>query len=373
MSNKSFCIAYLGNALNDTRITNLSNSLKHDGCKVNVISFDWTTSNFKEITGDTKVFKLDKSKSSVKFYLTFLKILNKQLSQYNAKVFIAEDVYTLPLVTFWAKRKGAKIYYNCRELYPFLAGLRHKAVVQNMIKIIERFFIRKADLILTTGEMDSQFIQQYYKLTNSIVVRNLPIIRKPTKNVELKKKLDIPDDSKIILYQGVILDGRGIDLTIKAIRDLNDVHFVILGDGVKRKEYEKLASDIGVESRVHFLGTINQSELINYTVEADLGLSLIESISLSYYYALPNKLFEYIAAGVPVLATNLPQMKLVIEEYKVGKAINMDSVETLANELTELLSNENLLKEYSSNAVDASKELNWDREYERVKDKLLIT
>ena len=92
----------------------------------------------------------------------------------DSDIFVAEDVYTLPLVTFYAKLKRKKVYYNCRELYPFLAGLRNKKIVQAIIRSVERFFIKRVDLVLTTGEMDAQFIQQYYKITNVIVLRNLP-------------------------------------------------------------------------------------------------------------------------------------------------------------------------------------------------------
>lgn len=367
MKIKSVCFAFLGNALNDTRVSNLAGSLTAQGNQVNVISFDWTTPDFQTIPGNTTVHKLDKTGSSIKYYLKFLRLLSKSLSKMDSDIFVAEDVYTLPLVTFYAKLKRKKVYYNCRELYPFLAGLRNKKIVQNIIRSVERFFIKRVDLVLTTGEMDAQFIQQYYKITNVIVLRNLPHNYTPGTEINIKAKLSIPENSKILLYQGVLLEGRGLAKTIEAIRNLSNVHFVILGEGVERKNLEKLANDLDISRRVHFLGTINQSELVNYTVEADIGLSLIENISLSYYYALPNKLFEYIAAGVPVICSDMPQMKMVVDKYKVGECISLDSGESLESKIRQLIDNRDLLREYSKNGKEAAKDLNWEVEFEKVK------
>jgi glycosyltransferase involved in cell wall biosynthesis len=215
--------------------------------------------------------------------------------------------------------------------------------------------------------MDAQFIQQYYKITNVVVLRNLPRNYSPDKKINLKEKLSIPEDCGLLLYQGVLLEGRGLARTIEAIKNLSKVHFVILGEGVERKNLECLSEDLGVSSRVHFMGTINQSELANYTAEADIGLSLIENISLSYYYALPNKLFEYIASGVPVICSDMPQMKMIIDKYKVGECINLDADQNLEKKISDLLENKSMLKEYSENAEEAAKELNWEVEFEKVK------
>ncbi|MBU1096598.1 MAG: hypothetical protein CVV23_13430 [Ignavibacteriae bacterium HGW-Ignavibacteriae-2] len=366
---KSVCIAFLGNAFNDTRVTNLVDSLTKEGFEVRVISFDWTSENFTGKDGNIAVFKLDKTNSHIKYYLNFIKILFTQLRKTNCDYYVASDVYTLPLVTFFAKFKKKKIYYDCRELYPFLAGLRNRKYLQIAIRFIERVFISKVDKVIATAPMDAQFIQHYYKITDPIVLRNLPKIKKCTESINLRGKLNIPENSKILLYQGVIFEGRGIGKTISALPKLEDAHFIVIGSGNKRKEYEKLAIDLGVEDRVHFIGTKSQEELINYTTEADYGLSLIENISLSYYYALPNKMFEYIAAGVPVICSALPQMKDIVDDYKVGWVLDIENgnvasaIEKIMKEAPDKNTMKNVLEK-------ASAELNWDVEFEKIKGKL---
>ena len=364
---KSITIAFLGNAAHDTRVTNLTKSLTDDNFNVRVISFDWTTPKFKTIIGKTSIFKLDKSRSSISYYLNFLRILFSELLKTNSSIYIAEDIYTLPIVTFIAKLRKAKLYYNSREFYAFLGGLRNRKTLQATIRGIEKFFIKKVDQVLVTGEGDAQFLQEYYGISNTVVIRNLPLERKPENKIDLRTRLNIPANDLILLYQGVILEGRGFTPIIEALSEIEDFHLVTLGSGVFQSEYEKFAEELKISNRVHFIGTIDQSELINYTAAADIGLALIENISKSYYYALPNKLFEYIMAEIPVLSSNLPQMKNIVEDYNVGEVIDIEKEGELAARLRSLIINRDILSEYKQNCKAASSELNWQKEYEKVK------
>ncbi|OGU62153.1 MAG: hypothetical protein A2V66_09065, partial [Ignavibacteria bacterium RBG_13_36_8] len=288
-----------------------------------------------------------------------------------ADIYFAEDIYTLPFVTLIAKLRGAKAYYESRELYAFLGGLRKRKYVQALIKSIEKFFINRVDLVIATGEMDSEFLEDYYHIKNTIVLRNLPVYKKPEKVVNLREHLGIGKDQLILLYQGVLLEGRGISIILKAMVDLPEFVLVILGEGEKRHTFIESAKQLGVLNRVHFLGSYDQKELKNYTAAADIGLALIENISKSYYYALPNKLFEYIMAGVPVLCSNLPQMKEVVEKYKIGESVDLSEDANLISALKRWYDDKELLINYKDNCLKASEELNWQLEFDRVKSKLL--
>ena len=365
------CIAYLGNPFNDSRITNLKNSLEQDGCIVKVISFDWTTPNFKTIRGDISVFKLKKRKFSFWFYLTFAARLKFELFKTKANIYFAEDVYTLPFVTFFAKFHRAKFYYNSRELYAFTGGLRNRNIVQALLKQLESFFIHKADLVLTTGEMDSEFIHKFYGISNSVVIRNIPTKQLPDKIVNLKEKLKIDNDCKILIYQGVLLEGRGLKLIINALASLPNAQLVIIGDGFLKDKLLALSNKLQVANQVHFLGMKKHDELINYTAAGDIGLAIIENISISYYHALPNKLFEYIMAGLPVISSNLPQMKKIVDQYKIGEVIDPENPKEIETALQKLFYNPKLLSEYKNNCKLAREELNWQNEYDKVRKILL--
>jgi glycosyltransferase involved in cell wall biosynthesis len=368
---KKVCISFLGNALHDSRITNLSNSLKVDGCQVSIIGFDWFIQSNNYFDDETKIFKLVKGKLSLLFYLNFAIILLRELVFTKADIYFAEDIYTLPFVTIIARARRAKLYYNSRELYPFIGGLRNRPKIQSLVTKIEKYFIKKVELVLTTGKLDSEFLENFYGISNTLVIRNIPLYQQPFAKINFRKLYNIADDKIILLYQGVLLEGRGIPLILNAMSNLPQTYLILLGDGEQKENFQKLADDLVISNRVIFAGTILQKDLINYTSGADVGLSLIENISVSYYHALPNKLFEYIMAGLPVLCSDLPQMKEINDIYKVGESINIEVDENIFLILKKWCEEPNLLAEYRNNCSLAAKELNWQKEYEGVRKRLL--
>lgn len=370
-SRKKICLVFLGNPFQDSRITNLSNSLREDGFPVSVIGFDWFSLKENHIEKDLKIFRIYKTKFSLLFYLQYNLILSKELLKAEAHVFFAEDFYTLPLVTFFAKLKSAKVFYNSREIYAYIGGLHSRPHLQRVITSIERFFIKKVDLVMTTGEMDSEFLEKFYSLPKTTVVRNIPLYQKPTSKVDFRKQYGIASDKLILLYQGVIIPGRGIPLIIEALAKIPNAVLLLLGDGDQKENYQNHAKKFDVGDRVIFAGSFKQNELINYTAAADVGLSLIENISISYYHALPNKLFEYIMAELPVLSSNLPQMKNIVETYQVGEVIDLENQQEIIDVLNKWSVDRKLLESYKVNCLHASQELNWQTEYRRLRNDLL--
>ncbi len=363
-------IAFLGNPLLDSRVLNLTASLKEAGYSVRVTSFDLFNKDFIEVRGDVSIFKLERKKPSILFYFNFARKLVKELKRSNADIYFAEDIYTLPFTAYYARKKGGKLFYNSRELYAFLGGHTKKRYLSFLLKSIEKIFIKKCDVVLTTGEMDTEFIKGTYSLSNVITVRNIPAYSAPGNIAGVRNELNIPHDAVLLLYQGVLLNGRGIPKIFRSLVKIPDAHLLILGDGEQRENFKLLARQLGIETRVHFYGMINHNELINYTAAADIALALIENISVSYYYALPNKLFEYIMAGVPVISCDLPQMKKIIEDYNTGVAINAESEDDIYNAMLKMINGREKLKSYRQNCLEAAKELNWQKEFEKLKKHL---
>ena len=363
---KSVSICYLGNPDYDTRVNNLYESLVKNGYKVNVIGFDWRNENSQISTGAKTIYRLRKTKFSLLFYLRFAVLLSKWLLKSKSYFYFAEDVYTLPFVTFFAGLKGAKVIYNSRELYMSLAGLRNKPRIQKGIAAIEKMFIHKTSVVLTTGDMDTEYIKKYYNIKNVYTIRNLPNLSQPDNIVDLREKYNLPGNCKILLYQGVLFEGRGIGVIIKLLKQLEGFVFVLLGIGEYQNKYEKMAEEYGVSERVIFAGAIEQGELKNYTAGADIGVSLIENISESYYYALPNKLFEYIMAGLPVIVSDLPQMKKVVEGYNVGAAIDIEDEERIIDVVKQIACEEEKYNKFKNNCASAAEELNCEKEFEKL-------
>lgn len=362
---KDITVAFLGNAYFDSRIVNLIYSFEKDKLDYRIISYDWSGTAINNNNPRVEIIPLNR-KNSLLFYSLFLLSLFRRLFLSNSKIYLAEDVYTLAPVVFFAKLKNAKILYNSRELYGFLAGLRDKKKTQQVIAAIEKRFIKYVDLVMTTGEMDSEFIEEYYNLEETLVLRNLPKYIKIENPVNLRKKLNLPEDSIILLYQGVVLEGRGILKIINQIGNFKNLVLVVLGDGAYKEKFEAESKKREVSDRVIFYGRVPHEELLNFTAGADFGLALIENISKSYYYALPNKLFEYIMAGVPVISSNLPQMKNIIERYSTGVCVDPENNEELNNVFAQIQNGSLEIEKAKENCSKAAIELNWEEEYKKL-------
>jgi glycosyltransferase involved in cell wall biosynthesis len=359
---KKVLITFLGNINYDTRCKNLFDTLSANNFDVEFIGFDWLTKGFKESHGKISIYKLKKGFLSIPFYLKFIRHLKTKLITTKASVIFAGDIYTLPLVIIFGKLKRAKIYYDSRELFGYLAGLKNKKFRQLFWKWAEKFFIRKANYVIVTGPMDGEFLINQYRIRNIILLRNVPRYFKPSARFDIRSQIKIDGTIKIILYQGVLLKGRGIEKVFSVLKELPEHVFVIAGGGEYEDHYKKLAAGMNLADQVFFTGKLTQEELPKVTASADVGVSLIENLSTSYYYALPNKLFEYIMAEVPVITSNLPQMKEIVEKYDVGFAVDFESKEELISAIKKLTEDESLFESKKQNCRIASQELNWEKE-----------
>ena len=361
-SNKKVFITFLGNIDYDTRCHNLYDTLKVNGFDVKFIGFDWLTKNFKPVKGKITIHKLHKGFLSLSFYLKFIWHIKLALFSSRASIFFAEDIYTLPFVVIFGKLKRVKIFYDSRELFGYLAGLKERKFVQSFWKTVEKLFIKHVDHIITTGSMDSEVLKEMYGITNTVVLRNVPHYYKPAQQTDLRNQLGISIDKKILLYQGVILKGRGIEKIFDILPHMSDFVFVLIGGGEFENYYKNLAVEQKIIDQVYFIGKFNQEDLPKLTPSADVGIALIENLSKSYYYALPNKLFEYIMAEIPVVVSNLPQMKEVVEKFNVGFAVDPDNQDEIVLALNNLTSDEVQYKKLIQNCKIASEELNWENE-----------
>jgi glycosyltransferase involved in cell wall biosynthesis len=368
MMRADLCFAFLGNPHTDSRITNIYESLKKCGKSVKVFGFDWYGGDYNS-PPDWEIMKIAR-RPSLFFYIKSTLKLFLRLIDCKSEIYIAEDVYTLPVVAIIAKGRKKKLYYNSREFYTSIGGLAGKSSVQKFIAAIEKFFIKYVDVVTVTGEMDKEFIENLYHPKEIIVIRNIPkkVSAKTDEIVNLKKRLNIPDNKIILIYQGMLQKGRGIYQSIEAVAKVNNAVLVLIGYGPDDEKIRNLIEKKNLQNKVFLTGAIEHKELLNYTAGADIGLTLIENISTSYYYALPNKLFEYLNAGLCVISSPLPQMEKIVKEYKVGEVVETEDIDKIAETINKIAGNSELLEKYKRNALTAKNELNWENEFEKVKN-----
>lgn len=361
-------IVFLGPAAFDSRVKNLILFFKRYNIDFEILTFDWFSSEEVACELSEKILEIKLNrKNSFLFYFKFYCSLIKFLSLKNYNLLFVEEVYSLAPSCLIAKIKRAKIIYNSRELYPFLGGLKEKKIKQFLWGAIEKAFIKFCDAVSTTGPMDTEFIKDYYKLKMPVItLRNLPSYEDCTKieKFDFRSHYGLSDDKTILLYVGILTKGRGIESSIKALEQIENLVFILLGDGDYKEDYQRMASNSKAKDRIFFFGRVAHKDLIKYIAGGDIGLCYIQNISKSYYYALPNKLFEFIMAGLPVIGSSLPQIREIIEKYKIGIVADSENVEDLITAIKYLSQDKDKRKIYSENAVLAAKELCWEKECE---------
>lgn len=168
----------------------------------------------------------------------------------------------------------------------------------------------------------------------------------------------------IVMYHGGVLPGRGIETLIELVNINENINGIILGDG--REEYvEKLKNKAGalsITGRLLFHPAVNNEDLWRYVGAADVGLILAPAVTKNSLFSLPNKLFENIQSGTPIICPHYPEMKRLVDQYGVGLTCNPNNIEDINNCVERLRMDDELYAEIKGNVMKAQDVLNWDKE-----------
>lgn len=277
----------------------------------------------------------------------FLYLMTKEVD-----LIFSNDLDTLPAAYLVSKLRNKKLIYDSHELFTEVPELINRPIVKWVWQKAEDLIIPHLNQSITVCQSIADYYNRKYNVDMK-VVRNIPVF----KNTKQINQLSYPD-KKIILYQGALNVGRGLEWVIEAMPLVNDGILVIFGEGDIQAELVKLTKKLGVEQRVIFMGKVETIKLHEYTPSASIGLCLLEEKGLSYYYALPNRIFDYIQARVPVLATNFPEIANIVTKYKTGILINQYDPEYLAEVINNMLRSPINTDHFSA----LSKELSWENE-----------
>jgi glycosyltransferase involved in cell wall biosynthesis len=364
-------IAFLGNIHYDTRSFNLFNSLESKGHDVRFIGYDWETPGFHSLnTPYIRVIQLRKTRFSALFYLRFAVSIYFQLMKNRFDLFIASDFYSLLFCTAAARFRKARLIYDSREITSELPAFHDKPFLKRVVLWVERACIPRASCVLSTGEMDSAVLKEKFGIRKPVLLRNLPRMQKGAPAISFLNRFPTRV-RKVLVYQGILVPGRGIETALAVLKKLPEYGLVLLGGGELGSYYHDMVQGSGVAERVLFAGKVPQRELLQHTAGCDVGLSLIDNICDNNYYALPNKLFEYVMAGLPVIVTELPQMKAVVEDYRIGAVVPERNPQAVANVLLKWDKSESEFRALKRHCRKASLDLNWEKEFEKAYSKIM--
>lgn len=264
------------------------------------------------------------------------------------------------------KRKSAelKVVYDSHELWIHRNRVGREAWIEKRLdSIAEKHLIGFSDRVITVCDSIGDWLSGAYPdISKPVIVRNMPYSVNAEINsaVTIKDRLGIAGDKFVLIYTGKITPGRGIELGVKALAKVANSHLVLLGygDGTYVDSIKQAVQDLGVSTQVTFCDAVAHDEVVDFVRGADLALVCIEPVCLSYEYALPNKLFESIQAGVPVLGSGLVEIEKIVKAYDIG--ICFDNENDMISKLDSLRDEQ--LKQWRYNISSCKNILSWNQE-----------
>jgi glycosyltransferase involved in cell wall biosynthesis len=244
--------------------------------------------------------------------------------------------------------------------------LEGRPTVQKIWKRIEGFCIPKLKHCITVNQSIARLYEEEYGIKFS-VVRNVP--ENISITVKTRTELGLPADKKIIILQGAGINiNRGAEELLQAMQYLNGYFLLIIGGGDVFEKLKEMRIELGLENSVLILGKMPRDQMLSYTAAADIGATLDKPLSTNYLLSLPNKIFDYIYAGIPTLSSNLVEIRAIIEKYDIGAIANSHKPQDIAAAIEKVCGNEEMYNRLKANTHKAKAALNWDIEKKVLED-----
>lgn len=378
------CVFLWNNFVNDARVRREVRALTEAGYQVDVIcTYDGDEKSLfdeEDFVGSKvirvwnfRTIKLCKPNKLIQFIdkIKFGKIIDVLMIFWNMisyglkgdyDYYHCNDLKTLPQ-GFLCSRvfHKAKLIYDSHEVETSRAGGKSKIKY-----LVESVLIKKVDAVIMTTDTRADYNAQLYKIHKPAVIHNYPIYKeKDETKGKLHEILGLNADEPILLYQGGFQVGRGIEQILKGVKFFKKGTVVFLGDGPLKQTMQEVIKKEDLEDRVKIMEKVPAEELLYYTQHAYLGFQVLENTCFNHYSALSNKLLEYIMMEVPVVCSNLPEMRKVMEEVGAGVCIDTDDYENIVQAVNKLLNDEESYMKMKKNCTLNKNRYTWDQEKEK--------
>ncbi len=275
-------------------------------------------------------------------------------------LFLSNDLDTLLPNFFNAFLRRKKLVYDSHEYFTGTPELQNKPFKRKIWRTLEKMILPHLKYAYTV----SQSIADQYQKDTGIkmkVIRNTPVL---SEGSLVTKDEIFPGGKKILLLQGSgINKDRGAEELIQSMQLLpDDLLLVLIGSGDCWNDLKKLSKSLGLDDKVLFIEKVPFSELKRYTSQAHLGFSIDKPFCLNYQLSLPNKIFDYIHAGVPVLASDIAEVRKIIDAYQVGTIISEITPRTIADMVQSIFIDTIRYETWKKNTAKAANELCWQKE-----------
>jgi glycosyltransferase involved in cell wall biosynthesis len=350
----------------DQRVLKMAEAIRTLNCEITIIG----RRKGECCNSDLVPFRTHRFRMLFKRGFFFYKFFNIRLFFYllfhRFDLLVANDLDTLLPNYLISKIKGLPLVYDSHEYFTGVPEIQNRPFVKWVWKSIEKIIFPKLNNVLTVSDSIADKYNNQYGL-RPLTVRNcsagtgliVPYSR---------RELNVNDSDLLLIMQGTGINvDRGGEELIEAVNQTKNVSLLIVGSGDLIDKLKNRVAELGIQFKVKFISKVPWKELMRYTKSADIGLTLDKNNNDNYNFSLPNKLFDYINSGIPVIASNLPEVKKLLLRYKCGVLINDVSPEDISSAICELRDNPSRLAEMRAHSIKASAELNWEIESEKIK------
>lgn len=287
-------------------------------------------------------------------------LVARRLRQMKARVYHANDfigLLMLALAGLWDRT----FIYDAHELYferSVKGGRTPTRFMLSLLRPLEGWMARRAAGTITVGDQLANWLAEHLRIKRPIVVRNVVDVRNDGEPVPMPRQAG----ERIIGHSGYITHGRHLPELVEALRYLPEhVSLALVGDGSLWPVLERQAEKLGVGHRLHRVHPVTPQTMAPTMAQADAAVVIITSDATSYHFALPNKLFESIAAGLPLVVTDIPEVAGLVRQYDLGVILSSVEPEALARAIEAVLEPEANAR-YRANALRARESLTWEAE-----------
>jgi len=283
-----------------------------------------------------------------------------------ADVFYANDLDTLPANALVSLIRRKPLIYDSHEYFTEVPEIQGKPIVKRIWKLAEQICIKRCDVVIAVSQSIAELLQEAYRIEKVFLVRNVPY--EPIEiSAYSKVEIGVDPDTFLVVLQGAGINvDRGAEELMDAMALVKNMTLLIIGNGDALPLLKRKVAEMRLEKSVIFKPKMPFDEMMRYTSVADLGVSLDKGTNINYQFSLPNKLFDYALAGIPVLVSDLVEVRRLVNKYQIGEVLPNYSPQVIAEKLREMKDKPLRLQTYRQNTKILIDALNWRKEYKPV-------
>ncbi|MBI3134612.1 MAG: glycosyltransferase [Bacteroidetes bacterium] len=362
MPAKKIIVSVTNDLYTDNRVRKVCEFLVKHGFEVTLVGRRLSHShNLDSLPYKTKRFRLPFTKGPL-FYAVYNLRLFIYLLFHKADLLVSNDLDTL-LANHWARKfkRRCRLIYDSHEYFIGVPELLEKPRVQNFWRRIEKKCLPKVDKMYTVNESIAGLYHREYGIPIA-VVRNISDAPAGFQK-KTRAELGLPSDKRIVIFQGAGINvQRGAEELMEAIQQVENTILIFVGSGDVIDQLKATVKRNNWEQRILFFGKKPYLELLNYTAVSDVGVSLDKDTNINYRYSLPNKIFDYIHCGIPLLVSDLPEIRKIVDHYDVGLVTPSHKPTDIAACLNRLFQDQALYQRLKANTKKAATDLTWEHE-----------